>query len=265
MEFDQRKVATLAGTIVLAGALVAAAFYGPSAWKVLRNQSPPDSNQVVIQTPPVDAVGTNGTAGSGTGGVNLPGTSVNTNSNPAGSQSVNMGKTTPAATISPPTINTAPQGDASGNKKYKEPDLKALDLAPSVAGFFNSGGVESGLSDATKTLAFGSAWNIHEYVDGYLFGPTAGPQMNEQDIKKYILFHKTLWDKQLKNEVGANNATAFTGYLDVMFNRGMDAFDSKEKARIEQFHQEIHDLDSHIFRNDPSAKIYGATPFTTKR
>ncbi len=253
MEFDQRKVATLAGTIVLAGALVAAAFYGPSAWKVLRNQ-PTNPDQVVIQTPPVDAAGTNGTAGSGTGVASST------------SQSVTTGKAAaPTATISPPTINTAPQADASGTKKYKEPDLKLLDFAPSIAGFFNSGGVESGLSDATKTLAYGSAWNIHEYVDGYLFGPTAGPQMNEQDIKKYILFHKTLWDKQLKNEVGANKAIAFTGYLDVLFNRGMDAFDSKDKARIEQFHQEIHDLDTHLFRNDTSAKIYGATPFATKR
>ncbi|MHB8125747.1 MAG: hypothetical protein ACYDEJ_08930 [Desulfitobacteriaceae bacterium] len=263
MEFDRKKVATLAGTIVLAGALVAAAFYGPSAWKVLRNQSPPDPNQVVLQTPLVDAAGTNGTMG--TDGVNIPTPAVNTNSNPETNKNVTTGKAAPATTISPPTINTPPQGDASGTKKYKEPDLNVLDLAPSIAGFFSSEGVESGLSDATKTLAFGSAWNIHEYVDGYLFGPTAGPQMNEQDIKKYILFHKTLWDKQLKNEVGANKATAFTGYLDVLFNRGMDAFNSKEKARIEQFHQEIHDLDSHIFRNDPGAKIYGATPFATKR
>ncbi|MFZ3103075.1 MAG: hypothetical protein WA131_02280 [Desulfitobacteriaceae bacterium] len=264
MEFDQRKVATLAGTIVLAGALVAAAFYGPSAWKVLRSQ-PTNPDQVVIQTPPVDAAGTNATVGSGAGGVNPANPAVNTNSNPATSPSVTTGKAAPAATISPPTINTAPQGDASGTKKYKEPDLKFLDPAPSIAGFFSSEGVESGLSDATKTLAFGSAWNIHEYVDGYLFGPTAGPQMNEQDIKKYILFHKTLWDKQLKNEVGANKVMAFSGYLDVLFNRGMDAFDSKDKARIEQFHQEIHDLDSHLFRNDTSAKIYGATPFATKR
>lgn len=264
MEFDQRKVATLAGTIVLAGALVAAAFYGPSAWKVLRQQ-PTNPDQVVIQAPPVDAAGTNGTVGGGAGGAIVSNPVANTNSNPAASQGVTTGKAAPTATTSPPTINTAPQGDSSGTKKYKEPDLKLLDLAPSAAGFFSSEGVESGLSDATKTLAFGSAWNIHQYVDGYLFGATAGPQMNEQDIKKYILFHKTLWDKQLKNEAGANKAIAFTGYIDVLFNRGMDAFDSKDKARIEQFHQEIHDLDAHLFRNDTSAKIYGATPFATKR
>lgn len=247
MEFDRKKVATLAGTVVLAGALIAAAFYGPSAWKVLRNQSPPDSDQVVTQVPIVDAAEKNGTEND----VQSP-----TDQN----QKETTGKAAPAA-----SINTPPQGDASGTKKYKEPDLKLLDLAPSIAGFFVKEGVESGLSEAAKTLAFGAAWNIHEYVDGYLFGPTAGPQMNEQDIKKYIFFHKTLWDKQLKNEVSADKVTAFTGYFDVLLNRGMDAFDSKDKSRIEQFHQEIHDLDSHILRNDSSAKVYGATPFATKR
>jgi len=246
MEFDRKKVATLAGTVVLAGALIAAAFYGPSAWKVLRNQSPPDSDQVVTQVPIVDAAET--------------GTENSVQSPTDQNQNETTGKAAPAA-----SINTPPQEDVSGTKKYKEPDLKLLDMAPSIAGFFVKEGVESGLSEAAKTLVFGAAWNIHEYVDGYLFGPTAGPQMNEQDIKKYIFFHKTLWDKQLKNEVSADKVTAFTGYFDVLLNRGMDAFDSKDKSRIEQFHQEIHDLDSHIFRNDSSAKVYGATPFATKR
>jgi hypothetical protein len=254
MEFDRKKVATLAGTVVLAGALIAAAFYGPSAWKVLRSQSPPDPDQVVTQTPIVDAAEKNGT-----------GSDVQSPSGSSQNQDEVTGKAAPTVTASPQTINTPPQGDTSGTKKYKEPDLKLLDLAPSIAGFFVKEGVESGLSEAAKTLAFGTTWNIHEYVDGYLFGPTAGPQMNEQDIKKYIYFHKTLWDKQLKNEVSADKATAFTGYVDVLLNRGMDAFDSKDKARIEQFHQEIHDLDSHIFRNDSNAKVYGATPFATKR
>lgn len=255
MEFDRKKMATLAGTVVLAGALIAAAFYGPSAWKVLRSQSPPDPDQVVTQTPNVDAAEKAGT------GSDVLSPDVDSNNK----QSTNNETTGTVPTASPQTINTPPQEDTSGPKKYKEPDLKLLDLAPSVTGFFVKEGSESGLSEAAKTLAFGAAWNIHEYVDGYLFGPTAGPQMNEQDIKKYIYFHKTLWDKQLKNEVGADKATAFTGYFDVLLNRGMDAFDSKDKVRIEQFHQEIHDLDAHIFRNDPNAKVYGATPFATKR
>ena len=89
--------------------------------------------------------------------------------------------------------------------------------------------------------------------------------MNEQDIKKYIVFHKTLWDKQLKNEANASKAVTFTSYLDVLLNSGIDALDSKDKTRIEQFHQGIHDLDAHIMRNDLSSKIYGATPFATKR
>ena len=114
-------------------------------------------------------------------------------------------------------------------------------------------------------IAFGAAWNIHQYVDGYLYGPNAGPQMNEQDIKKYIVFHKSVWDNQIKKESQSKNASTYVNYLDVVFNRGIDAFDAKDKVRIEQFHQEIHDLDAHIMRNDTSAKVYGATPFATKR
>lgn len=255
--FDQRRVLTLAGTLVLAGAVVAAGIYGPSAWKVLRHQGAPPE-QVVIQNPPVD----------GSNAANIPGN--NPANNPAGNNAAGnnaagtntQAKTNPAATTQIPGLNTPPQGDTSGSKKYKEPDTKSIDLAPSIASFFSA---DTGLSEAAKTLAFGAAWNIHQYVDGYLYGPSAGPQMNEQDIKKYINFHKTMWDKQLKNEANANKTTVFNNYLDVMLNRGMDAFDSKDKARIEQFHQEIHDLDAHLFRNDASAKIYGATPFPTKR
>ena len=89
--------------------------------------------------------------------------------------------------------------------------------------------------------------------------------MNEEDIKKYIVFHKTLLDKHYKNEANIAKASTLTGYLDVLLNSGIDAFDAKDKARIEQFHQGIHDLDTHLLRNDPNSKIYGATPFATKR
>ncbi|MHB1653270.1 MAG: hypothetical protein ACYCVD_12445 [Desulfitobacteriaceae bacterium] len=245
MEFDQKRVVTLVGTLVLAGAVVAAGIYGPSAWKVLRPQTSSAGDQVLIQNPPIDP------GGGAIGAKANPGTST---------------QVTPTVTVPAPAqgLNAPPQGDVSGVKKYKEPDVKLMDLAPSIAGFFSTTG-ESGLSEAAKNLAYGSAWNIHQYVDGYLFGPTAGPQMNEQDIKKYIVFFKSVWDKQLKSESGAAKATAFSTYLDVLFNRGADAFDSKDKARIEQFHQEIHDLDEHLFRNNASAKIYGATPFATKR
>lgn len=235
--FDQRRILTLVGTVALAGVVVAAGVYGPSAWKVLRNQD--QSDQVVIQSPAVDS-----------GGQNTGASSI-TNAAP------NSGTTAVAS----PNLNVAPQGDTSGPKKYKEPDSKLLDMAPSIAGFF----AEGSLSQSAQIVAYGSAWNIHQYVDGYLFGPNAGPQMNEQDIKKYIVFHKSSWDGQIKKEVGAANAKALSDYLDVMFNRGIDAFDAKDKARIEQFHQEIHDLDTHLFRNDSSSKIYGATPFATKR
>ena len=243
MEFDQRKVLTLAGTLVLAGAVVVGGIYGPSAWKVLRNQTSGTDNKVVIQTPPIEDP---------------------SNKSPGTAQGKPQG-TTPAnpatTTTNPGSISAPPQGDVSGPKKYKEPDTKLMDLAPSVQGYFG----ESGLSEAAKSLAFGAAWNIHQYVDGYLFGPNNGPQMNEQDIKKYILFHKTLWDKQIKTESNASKAMALSSYIEVMLNRGMDAFDAKDKARIEQFHQEIHDFDTHLMRNDSSSKIYGATPFATKR
>lgn len=244
MEFDQRKVLTLAGTLVLAGAVVVGGIYGPSAWKVFTNKTA-SGDQVVVQTPPVD------NANATQGGAN--GNSAAKSGSPGAS---------PAASVTnPPGINVTPQGDVSGPKKYKEPDTKEISLAPSIEGFFG----ESGLSDDTKNLVFSAAWNIHQYVDGYLFGPNAGPQMNEQDIEKYIVFHKKLLESQFKKENGANKASAFTNYLEVMFNRGMDAFNTKDKVRIEQFHQEVHDLDAHLMRNDTSAKIYGATPFATKR
>ena len=254
--FDQRRILTLAGTIVLAGAVVAAGIYGPSAWKVLRHQGAPPE-QVVIQNPPVDG----NISGAANQGANNLGTGGGTNAQSANT-GTKAGSAAPAAT-QVQDLSTTPQGDKSGPKKYKEPDTKAVDLAPSIAGFF--AGSETGLSDSAKTLAFSAAWNIHQYVDGYLYGPTAGPQMNEQDIKKYIVFHKALWDKQIKSEPGATKAAVFSDYMDVLLNRGADAFDAKDKTRIEQYHQEIHDLDSHLFRNDPSAKIYGATPFATKR
>lgn len=247
MEFDQRKVVTLVGTLVLAGAVVAAGIYGPSAWKVLRPQTTPQGDQVLIQNPPVNS--------------SNPATGTNQATGGNGQTGGQTGTSTPTVTVPVPGVNTPPQGDISGPKKYKEPDETQMNLAPSITGYFG----QNALSDTAKSLAFGAAWNIHQYADGYLFGPTAGPQMNEADIKKYIVFFKTLWDAQLKKEPNAAKATAFSGYLDVMFNRGIDAFDTKDKARIEQFHQEIHDLDTHLFRNDTSAKIYGATPFATKR
>ena len=225
---DKKRIVTLAGTLVLAGAVVAAGVYGPSAWKVFRQQSA-NTNPVVIQTAAVDSA-----------------------AKPAPSTTV-----TPAA----PAVTAAPQGDTSSKSKYRDPDNKLIDLAPSVTPFFG----ETALSEDAKTLAFGTVWNIHQYVDGILYGPAAGPQMNEQDIKKYIVFHKALLDKQLKNETNASKAVTFTSYMDVLLNSGIDAFDSKDKTRIEQFHQGIHDLDAHIMRNDLSAKIYGATPFATKR
>jgi hypothetical protein len=244
MEFDQRKVLTLAGTLVLAGAVVVGGIYGPSAWKVFMNKAVADKNPVVVQTPPVEGAEGQGSNKSGSPpGQATPGAS-------------------PAATVTnPPGINVTPQGDVSGPKKYIEPDTSNLSLAPSVAGFFG----ENGLSQDAQNLVFGAAWNIHQYVDGYLYGPNSGPQMNEQDIKKYIVFHKSLWDQRIKNESGANKDSAFSNYVSVLLNRGVDAFDAKDKVRIEQFHQEIHDLDTHLMRNDSSAKIYGATPFATKR
>ncbi|KLU66918.1 hypothetical protein DEAC_c08520 [Desulfosporosinus acididurans] len=263
---DKKRIATVAGTLVLAGAVVAAGVYGPSVWKVFRQQSTV-SDQAVIQNPVVDNTNTpgNNAAASGTGTGTGTGTGPGTGSGSGTGASLPdggaaPGKATPTV-IAPSTINTPAQGDTGSKNKYKEPDTTKIDLAPSVAAYFG----DNALSNDAKTLAFGTAWNIHQYVDGYLYGPAAGPQMNEQDIKKYIIFHKTLWDKQLKNEPNASKAAAFTNYFDLLLNTGIDAFDSKDKARIEQFHQGIHDLDSHIFRNDTNSKIYGATPFATKR
>lgn len=244
---DKKRILTLAGTLVLAGAVVAAGVYGPSVWKVLGPQSA-ITDPVVIQSPAVDSIGAtaiNGAKGTLPDGTAPPGTS---------------GTVQPAAT--PGTTITAPsQGDTGSKSKYREPDNNLIDLAPSVAMYFG----ETALSNDAKSLAFGTVWNIHQYVDGLLYGPAAGPQMNEQDIKKYIVFHKTLLDKQFKNEANAAKAVTFTSYLDVLLNSGIDAFDSKDKTRIEQFHQGIHDFDTHIMRNDLSSKIYGATPFATKR
>ncbi|MEM5816960.1 MAG: hypothetical protein AAGU16_03740, partial [Desulfitobacterium hafniense] len=169
------------------------------------------------------------------------------------------GDSTAVKVTEQPGINATPQGDVSGPKKYKEPDTKDINLAPSVAGFFG----ENGLSQDAQNLVFGAAWNIHQYVDGYLFGPNAGPQMNEEDIKRYIVFHKSLWDQRLKGET--NPTAQFSEYFSALLNRGADAFDAKDKVRIEQFHQELHDLDTHLMRDDQSSKIYGATPFATKR
>ena len=233
---DKKRIVTIAGTLVLAGAVVAAGVYGPSVWKVFGPQST-IAEQVVIQSPVVDpivAAGAKATTPNGT--------------------------VQPAATPST-TIAAPPQADTSSKNKYREPDNTLIDLAPSVAASFG----EAALSNDAKSLAFGTVWNIHQYVDGLLFGPAAGPQMNEADIKKYIVFHKTLLDKQIKNEANASKAVTFTSYLDVLLNSGIDAFDSKDKTRIEQFHQAIHDMDTHIMRNDLSSKIYGATPFATKR
>ena len=241
---EKKRIITLAGTLVLAGAVVAAGVYGPSVWKVFRQQSS-ITDPVVIQSPAVDGT----KAYDGAKGAVLPdGTAP-------------PGISTPTATTAPSTVNPPPQVEAGSKNKYKEPDTSQIDLAPSIATFFG----ESALSNDAKTLVFGTAWNIHEYVDGYLYGPAAGPQLNEQDLKKYIVFHKTLLDKQFKNEPNISKAAALTGYLDVLLNRGIDAYDSKDKTRIEQFHQEIHDLDAHLMRNEANSKIYGATPFATKR
>ncbi|WP_040411723.1 hypothetical protein [Desulfosporosinus sp. OT] len=243
MPMDKKRIATLAGTLVLAGAVVAAGVYGPSVWKVFRQQSS-ITDSVVIQSPAVD--GNKATDGA--------------------KDTVLPDGTAPPETVSPTatepsTINPPPQVNAGSKNKYREPDTSQIDLAPSVATYFG----ENALGNDAKTLIFGAAWNIHEYVDGYLYGPAAGPQLNEEDLKKYIVFHKTLLDKQFKNEANVSKAAALTGYLDVLLNRGIDAYDSKDKTRIEQFHQEIHDLDAHLMRNEVNSKIYGATPFATKR
>lgn len=238
MNFSRKSVLTLTGAIVLAGAIIVGGIYGPTAWKVFRGQANTQQDQVVIQTPPVNYADPN-------------------KASPDGQA------TTPTigGTVTKPNTTPNAPADQAGMKKYREPDLSLLNLAPSIEDFFGEGA----LSDAARTLAFGSAWNIHQYADGYLFGVTAGPQMNESDIKKYILFHKTLWEKQMDNEVNSNQAATFDVYFRNLLNRGMDAFDTKDKIRIEQFHLEIHDLDTHIFRDDMSSKVYGATPFATKR
>lgn len=250
---DKKRIVTLAGTLVLAGAVVAAGVYGPSVWKVFRQQSS-IADSVVIQSPVVD-----GTAATdGTKETVLPdGTAPPDSTTP----SAKAAPTTTPPTTETSTVSPPPQADAGSKNKYREPDTSQTDLAPSVAKYFG----ENALSDDAKTLIFGAAWNIHEYVDGYLFGPAAGPQLNEEDLKKYIVFHKTLLDKQFKNEASLSNAATFVNYLDVLLNRGIDAYDSKDKTRIEQFHQEIHDLDAHLLRNEVSSKVYGATPFATKR
>jgi len=237
---NKKRILTLAGTLVLAGAVVAAGVYGPSSWKVFRQQSA-ITDPVVLQSPPVDSTAT-------------PAKDANATAVPGTSTTVKPATTTPSTTV-------APAGDTSSKSKYREPDNKLIDLAPSVAAYFG----EAALSDDAKSLAFGTVWNIHQYIDGLLYGPAAGPQMNEADIKKYIVFHKTLWDKQLKNETNAAKAVTLTSYMDVLLNSGIDALDSKDKTRIEQFHQGLHDLDAHIMRNDLSSKVYGATPFATKR
>lgn len=249
---DKKRIVTLAGTLVLAGAVVAAGVYGPSVWKVFRQQST-ITDQVVIQTPVVNGA-------NDSNGLVLPeGTAPP--ATPGGTPGATPTITIPTVPKESPTINEPPQGDVGTKSKYREPDTKLINLAPSVTGFFG----EAALSNDAKTLVFGSAWNIHQYVDGYLYGPAAGPQMNEEDIKRYIVFHKSLLDKQYKNEASASKAVSFTNYVDILLNSGIDAFDSKDKTRIEQFHQGIHDLDSHLMRHDANAKIYGATPFATKR
>lgn len=242
MNFSRKSVLTLTGAIVLAGAIIVGGIYGPTAWKVFRGQANVPEEPVVIQTPPVNYAG------------------PQAGDNKA---SPNSGE----ATTAPATGGTAVQKkpdtatDPGGMKKYREPDLSLMNLAPSIEDFFGEGA----LSDSARTLAFGAVWNIHQYSDGYLYGVTAGPQMNEPDIKKYILFHKTLWEKQMDNEANSNQAAAFDIYLRNLLNRGIDAYDAKDKVRIEQFHLEIHDLDTHLFRDDMSSKVYGATPFATKR
>lgn len=239
MNFHRKSILTLTGAVVLAGAIIVGGIYGPTAWKVFRGQDDTPSDQVVIQTPTINYADPQA-------GDNNKETGEDT-SPTAGNQA--KPKQNPS--------NTSP----SGIKKYREPDVSLLDLAPSIENYFG----ENALSESAKTLAFGAAWNIHQYVDGYLFGITAGPQMNEEDIRKYIIFHKTLWEKQMESEAGLAQGATFDGYFRNLMNRGIDAFGCKDKIRIEQFHQEIHDLDTHLFRDDMSSKVYGATPFSTKR
>ena len=233
MNFSRRNIMTLVGAVALAGVLIAAGLYGPSAWRVLTGTGTP-GEQVVQQMPPVDQVSP--TAGE-------VGTPPAMDPSAAGVQ------------------ENTPDANTSNTKKYAEPDQTKLNLAPSLVGYFGS----SALGQTAETLAFGAAWNIHQYVDGYLFGVTAGPQMNEADIRKYIIFHKALWDKQMESEPNAKQAATFTSYFSNLLNRGIDAFDVKDPVRIDQFHQELHDMDCHLMRDDMAAKVYGATPFPTKR
>lgn len=241
MDFSRKSLLTLTGAVVLAGVIIVGGIYGPTAWKVFRGQAEVPEDQVVVQTPPInygDQESGNDTEGDNEG------------------SSETTGDVTPNT-----TPNTGSTTDPAGIIQYKEPDLSLMNLAPSVEDYFGEGA----LSDAARTLAFGACWNIHQYTDGYLYGITAGPQMNEEDIRKYIIFHKTLWEKQIENEVNSNRAATFDVYFRNLLNRGIDAFDGKDKVRIEQFHQEIHDLDTHILRDDMSSRVYGATPFATKR
>lgn len=241
MDFSRKSLLTLTGAVVLAGVIIVGGIYGPTAWKVFRGQAEVPEDQVVIQTPPIN--------------YGDQGAENDTEGNNEGS-SATTGDVTPNA-----TPNSGSATDQVGIKQYKEPDLSLMNIAPSVEDYFGEGA----LSDAARTLAFGACWNIHQYTDGYLYGITAGPQMNEDDIRKYIIFHKTLWEKQIENEVNSNRAATFDVYFRNLLNRGIDAFNSKDKVRIEQFHQEIHDLDTHLLRDDLSSRVYGATPFATKR
>ena len=241
MDFSRKSLLTLTGAVVLAGVIIVGGIYGPTAWKVFRGQAEVPEDQVVVQTPPIN-YGEQGAENDKEG--NNEGSSATT------------GDVTPNT-----TPNSGSTTNQAGIKQYKEPDLSLMNLAPSLEDYFGEGA----LSDAARTLAFGACWNIHQYTDGYLYGITAGPQMNEDDIRKYIIFHKTLWEKQIENEVNSNRAATFDVYFRNLLNRGIDAFNSKDKVRIEQFHQEIHDLDTHLLRDDMSSRVYGATPFATKR
>lgn len=260
MRFNRRSIVTLVGAIFLAGAVIVGGIYGPTAWKVFRGDdglSASGDDQVVIQSPPINYGNSNSTGEESEESEEPEGTE----SSPITGDAQPQDQPAPAGEDPADQPNNDNSANPDGMVKYKEPDLSLMNLAPSVEEYFG----EDALSDAARTLAYGAAWNIHQYVDGYLFGITAGPQMNEEDIKKYIVFHKTLWDKQMQNEPNTGQSAAFSGYVRNLLNRGIDAFDCKDKIRIEQFHQEIHDLDTHLFRDDMSSKTYGATPFSTKR
>lgn len=255
MNFNRRSIITLTGAVVLAAVIIVGGIYGPTAWKVFRGQAGVPEEQVVVQTPTVNYADSETTSDQS---VAQSDTQVPALSGEEVAEDI-------ATTTVPPVVdsNSANSSANSSNeaKKYREPDLSLLNLAPSIEEYFGDGA----LSDSARTIAFGAAWNIHQYTDGYLYGATAGPQMNEQDIKKYIVFHKTLWEKQMESEANENKASTFDIYFINLLNRGIDAFDSKDKIRIEQFHQELHDLDAHLLRDDMSSKVYGATPFATKR